>query len=618
MIKEEEILLNNSSSYEFERVEFNRIRKLYFDSFTDSSNKSSLEKIIEMKQFLQHCEIPHNSEPFVDEKDTPLLWVWDNPYIQIFENEFKEKLSLFRSKHIDLKKHFSKIFLEEDKNKSNINFKLFLALTKSFLGINHLLIPLFKSLVYMYYKNSIDYDLALKELNNAENMLVYLDPSKSTKNIFSYFVNLYKANLFIKVRKYEEAERSLTAAIKFNPKGTNAYITKCYLYTALNNYDMIRDAVNKILSIDLEKIQNAIKNNNLERFYYFLQNPSLPNIFNNNSLAPSYQIISKVLSDNFDKTITFDNIEVRINAINEIELIEFIDENQIEQVLFINHIFSDKNITNTVYFKLIIPLIEEIFLNIIDALKKNVNKKFLADLYSKIEDFNRRIKELENKKREFENELVKSKELAEKKMQESIKLFDESITNAISESELMLSNVDSVSKLNPVEALQSSMIYNFVTSIFVFIIAILANYINLDHSDVKTFSIINYLIIAGIKWAAITFLIGVVIASIYSVLVFAEKTNYQLNLKKKISQLKREKDVNIELIKKEFEKKIKNLTEETNIKIELTEKRIEELKKEKMENESSLKAKAEHMMEPIMNKINLALNPNLQNNDNPA
>lgn len=618
MIKEDEILLNNSSSYEFERVEFNRIRKLYFDSFTDSSNKSSLEKIIEMKQFLQHCEIPHNCEPFVDEKDTPLLWVWDNPYIQIFENEFKEKLSLFRSKHIDLKKHFAKIFLEEDKNKSNINFKLFLALTKSFLGINHLLIPLFKSLVYMYYKNSIDYDLALKELNNAENMLVYLDPSKSTKNIFSYFVNLYKANLFIKVRNYEEAEKSLTAAIKFNPNGINAYITKCYLYTTLNNYDIIRDAVNKILSIDLEKIQNAIKNNNLERFYYFLQNPSLPNIFNNNSLAPNYQIISKVLSDNFDKRITFDNIEVRINAIIEIELIEFIDENQIEKVLFINHIFSDKNITNTVYFKLIIPLIEEIFLNIIDVLKKNVKKKFFADLYSKIEDFNRRIKEFENKKREFENELVKSKEIAEKKMQESIKLFDESITNAISESELMLSNVDSVSKLNPVEALQSSMIYNFVTSIFVFIIAILANYINLEHSAVKTFSIINYLIIAGIKWAAITFLIGVVISSIYSVLVFAEKTNYKLSLKKKISQLKREKDVNIELIKKEFEKKIKNLTEETNTKIELTEKRIEELKKEKIENEASLKAKAEHMMEPIMNKINLALNQNPQNNDNPA
>ena len=613
MIREEEILLNASSSSELERVEFNRVRKLYFDNFT-SGNKSPAEKIIEMKQFFSNCDNPLSSEPFIDEKDTPLLWVWDNPYIITFENEFKEKLSLFRPKHIELKKHFSKIFLEEDTNKSEINLKLFLGLTKSFFGINHILIPLLKSIVFLYYKNSINYELALRELNEAENLLVYLDPSKSCKKIFTYFVNLYKSYVYFNLENWLEAEEKLNISLQTNPKGVNAHFLRCILYTKLNQQDKVEDSLNKILSVDLEKIKNALEKNNLNQFYYFLQNPTLPNIFNLNDLAASNKIINKVLSNHFDKKITFDKIELRISAINEINLVEYLDESLVSNLIFLNHIFSDKNNINSVFFKLIIPLIEKIFLDLVENLKENIKKKFYSEMYEKIGDYDRRIKEFQTKKKELEDELIKSKEQAELKMQESIKLFDESITSAISESEYLLSNVDLVSKFNPVEALQNSMIYNFITSIFVFLLANLANYFNFDYdSSSKAYSLMSYLIIEGIKWAAITFLVGIIISLIYSMLVFIEKSNYQQNLKRKIAQLKREKEFNIELIRKDFNKKISALTEEHNTKIELIDKRIEDLTKEKLENENSLKEKAEKSMEPIISKINLALNPNLEN-----
>lgn len=618
MINSEEILLNPTSSFELDRAEFNRIRKLYFDNFAIGS-KSPTEKIIEMKQFFSNCEIPWSCEPFIDEKDVPLLWVWDNPYILAFENEFKEKLSLFRSKHIELKRHFSKIFLEEDKNKSETNLRLFLGLTKSFFGINHILIPLLKSIVFLFNKNSINYELALKELDEAENLIVYLDPTKSCKKIFTYFVNLYKAYAFNNLGNWLETEEKLNIALLTNPKGVNALFLSCGLFTKLNQPQKVEDSLNKILNLDLEKIKGALEKNNLSQFYYFLQNPTLPNIFNYNYLVPSYKTINKVLSSNFDKKITFDKIELRISAINEINLIEYLDESLVSNLIFLNHLFSDKNNINTVFFKLIIPTIEKIFLNLVENLKENVKKKFYAELYSKIEDFDRRIKEFQTRKYELEDELLKSKEQAEKKMQESIKLFDESITSAISDAENLLSNIDLIPKFNPFEALQNSMIYNFIISIAVFILAILANYFNLDSiSNTNANSLMSYLIINGIKWAAITFLIGVAISFIYSMMVFVEKSNYQLNLKRKIAQLKREKDLNIDLIRKDFNKKISALTEEHNTKIELIDKRIEELKKEKLESENTLIAKAEKNMEPIVNKINQALNPNLEINNEPS
>jgi len=613
LIKEDEILSSESLSFEAERLEFSRIRKLYFENFI-SGNRSAAEKILEMKHFFSNFENPLNYEPFIDEADIPLLWSWDNPYIIAFENELKEKLSLFRSKHIDLKKHFSKIFLEEDKNKKEINLKLFLGLTKSFFGINHILIPLLKSIVFLYNKSSINYDLALKELNDSENMLVYLDPSKSCKKVFTYLINLYKAYAYNKIGSYNEAEERINICLYSNPNGINIHFFRCNFYTKLNQFDKVEDSLNKIVSLDLEKIKNALDKNNLNQFYYSLQNPTLPNIFNFNNLASINEIINKVLSTNFDKKITFDNLEKRISAINEINLVEYLDDTFIEKIIFLNHIFSDKNNINTVFFKLIIPIVEEKFLNLVENLKENVKKNYYAELYSKLNDYDKRIRELNNKKNELSEELIKLKEQAEKKMQESIKLFDESISNAIAESEQLLSNVDLESKLNPFEALQNSMIYNFISSIFVFLLAIFANYINIDNNlSGKVYSVMSYLIIEGIKWAAITFLIGIVISLAYAIFVFIEKTNFQQNLKRKIAQLKKEKEFNIDLIRKDFNKKISALTEENNSKRELYEKRIEELRKEKLETENSLKAKAEQNMQPIMDKINLALNPTLNN-----
>jgi len=609
LLEQNDLIFNiqDEGKSEFEKAEFNRIKRLYFETFL-SGNKTPTEKIIEMKQFYANCDAPYNSEPFVLEQDTPFLWVWDNPYIITFENEFKEKLSLFRAKHIDLKRHFAKIFLEEDKSKKETNLKLFLGIAKSFFGINHILIPLFKALVFLFNKSSINYSLALKELDEAESMLVYLDPKKSSKNVFKYFVHLYKAFCLMKQQNWIEADDNLTCALLSNPNGINAYFARLYIYTATNNSIGIEDALNKILSYDIEKIKVPISKNNLAQFYYFLQNPTLPNIFNIIFLASSNKIINKVLAANFEKKISFDNLEQRIAAINEINFVDYIDEKFVDEMIFLNHIFTDKNSINQVYFYLIIPILEEKFLKLVENLKENIKKKHYADLLSKISEYDRRIKEYDLKKNEIEDETIKSKAEIEKRMQESIKLFDESITNAINESEALLSSVDTEPKLNAFEAFQNSMIYNFVASLLVFVIAALANYLNSDYLNSNSYSLASYLIINGIKWAAITFLVGVVISIFYSFFIVLEKTSYRLNLKKKIAQLKREKEFNIEIIRKDFQKKISALEEEKIQRIDSINKKIEELKKEKSENENSLKAKADKIIKPLMDKINIALN----------
>ncbi|MGQ9847649.1 MAG: hypothetical protein ACUVQP_09150, partial [Bacteroidales bacterium] len=104
-------------------IDFNRMKKNYFDFYLNRK-KSFNEKLNDFKKFFA-LQLPVNlGELFVPENQTHILWMFDNPSMIAYENELKEKLSLFKIKHLNLKKYFYKVFTSEDNQKREINVNL--------------------------------------------------------------------------------------------------------------------------------------------------------------------------------------------------------------------------------------------------------------------------------------------------------------------------------------------------------------------------------------------------------------------------------------------------------------------------------------------------------------
>ncbi|MCL6494088.1 MAG: hypothetical protein K6T54_04830 [Ignavibacterium sp.] len=584
-------------------IDFNRMKKNYFDFYLNRK-KSFNEKLNDFKKFFS-LQLPVNlGELFVPENQTYILWMFDNPSVLAYENELKEKLSLFKIKHLNLKKYFYKVFTSEDNQKREINVNLFLGTVKSFYGINHFFVPFYKAIVFLYGVKNPDPLLALEELKKAESMLVNLELSQKSKQELSYYLNLYSAYAHQKIAQYDSAMEYLNAAIDVNPFGVTARYYLLQNSLLLNDVDQANHLTEKLFKLDLERLKYALDECNALIFDYCITNPLTPYFFVSNEFAPIGSVLEKLITISLSHQISGEILEKKLNNILNLRYDDYYDQELKNNLNFLKYIFLEQKNISSPLFKMILPEVEKKFTSSVEKLKTLIREKSLENCYQELKAYDEIIEDSIKSKEHLEKEIVESKEDLQKKLAASIKAVEEYTTSAIQETEYNLAHAHELDKFNPTVAFNNAMIYNLIVSVIVFIIGAIAGYFNNSHiSSMEFYEMFSSILITGAKWTSITFIFGVFVATGISVFVLAEKATYKQNLKRKINELKKEKELSIDLLKKEAARKEKSITENFNERIEYYKRRIEDLRKEKAEREKHLKLKAEESIKPLIEKI---------------
>uniref|UniRef100_A0A832G6T2 Tetratricopeptide repeat protein n=1 Tax=Ignavibacterium album TaxID=591197 RepID=A0A832G6T2_9BACT len=584
-------------------IDFNRMKKNYFDFYLNRK-KSFNEKLNDFKKFFS-LQLPVNlGELFVPENQTQILWMFDNPSVLAYENELKEKLSLFKIKHLNLKKYFYKVFTSEDNQKREINVNLFLGTVKSFYGINHFFVPFYKAIVFLYGVKNPDPLLALEELKKAESMLVNLELSQKTKQELSYYLNLYSAYAHQKIAQYESAMEYLNAAIDVNPFGVTARYYLLQNSLLLNDLEQANHLTDKLFKLDLERLKYALDECNALIFDYCITNPLTPYFFVSNEFAPIGSVLEKLITISLSHQIAGEILEQKLNNILNLRYDDYYDQELKNNLNFLKYIFLEQKNISSPFFKMILPEIEKKFTSSAEKLKTLIREKALENCYQELKAYDEIIEDSIKSKEHLEKEIVESREDLQKKLAASIKAVEEYTTSAIQETEYNLAHAHEMDKFNPTVAFNNAMIYNLIVSVIVFIIGAIAGYFNNSHiSSMEFYEMFSSILITGAKWTSITFIFGVFVAAGISVFVLAEKATYKQNLKRKINELKKEKELSIDLLKKEAARKEKSITENFNERIEYYKRRIEDVRKEKAEREKHLKSKAEESIKPFIEKI---------------
>jgi len=584
-------------------IDFNRMKKNYFDFYLNRK-KSFNEKLNDFKKFFS-LQLPVNlGELFVPENQTYILWMFDNPSVLAYENELKEKLSLFKIKHLNLKKYFYKVFTSEDNQKREINVNLFLGTVKSFYGINHFFVPFYKAIVFLYGVKNPDPLLSLEELKKAESMLVNLELSQKTKQELSYYLNIYSAYAHQKIAQYESAMEYLNAAIDVNPFGITARYYLLQNSLLLNDLEQANHLTEKLFKLDLERLKYALDECNALIFDYCITNPLTPYFFVSNEFAPIGAVLEKLITINLSHQIAGEILEKKLNNILNLRYDDYYDQELKNNLNFLKYIFLEQKNISSPFFKMILPEVEKKFTSSVEKLKTLIREKALENCYQELKAYDEIIEDSLKSKEHLEKEIVESKEDLQKKLAASIKAVEEYTTSAIQETEYHLAHAHEMDKFNPTVAFNNTMIYNLIVSVIVFIIGAIAGYFNNSHiSSMEFYEMFSSVLITGAKWTSITFIFGVFVAAGISVFVLAEKATYKQNLKRKINELKKEKELSIDLLKKEAARKEKSITENFNERIEYYKRRVEDLRQEKAEREKHLKSKAEESIKPLIEKI---------------
>lgn len=148
------------------------------------------------------------------------------------------------------------------------------------------------------------------------------------------------------------------------------------------------------------------------------------------------------------------------------------------------------------------------------------------------------------------------------------------------------------------------MSYNVVVSIIVFIIGGIAGYFNnSSYFENDFYLMLGRVVLTGVKWSSLTFVIGFFISVFISGLVVFDRSNEKQKLEKRTVELQKQKEMSIDMIKKEAEQKQKALSDGYLERIESHRKKIEDTKREKERQEPLLIVQAEEQLVPFTEKL---------------
>jgi biopolymer transport protein ExbB/TolQ len=245
---------------------------------------------------------------------------------------------------------------------------------------------------------------------------------------------------------------------------------------------------------------------------------------------------------------------------------------------------------------------------IIKELIGNIELKFEKTIDDLLKRYDEKISENQELLRNLEskNESILQKE--EKRYQKLLSDFEANVSEEIKFFEEKLEDFESNSYQSTFDTIKTSLVYNFLFSSFVLLSGGFAEYTNSYVNDIANVgSLFAILIMGGLKWGVITFIIGIII-SVFMVINNVHKKYVQKNsYLKRISNLNALKEKGKADLKKQYEDRKNSQNKKYTVtKQNLTEE-IEAYKKSKAEEREKLKEKFKEDQSALQKPLEMLL-----------
>jgi hypothetical protein len=298
------------------------------------------------------------------------------------------------------------------------------------------------------------------------------------------------------------------------------------------------------------------------------------------------------------------NLFNRLDKLKKFELEEYYSDETKQAVKFFYDISEQHSDNQNIFLSFASEYVNRRFHEILDDILDNLKEKFYDNYNRVMSLYQKSIEESETLTEQYSKEVDDIKAGMKKKLATSIQQIEEYVKDELWEVEERKKNLNYQNKFDPAVSFRSSMSYNVFVSIIVFIIGGAAGYFNnSNYFDNDFYVMLGSIILTGVKWSALTFVIGFFISVFISGLVLFDRSNEKQRLERRTLELQKQKEISIDMLKKEAEQKQKALSEGYLERIETHKKKIEDIKKEKARQEPLLIAEAEEQLAPFKEKL---------------
>lgn len=596
-------LLDNK--FEIDAIKFNKLKHLYFKSFIKKNDTYlNFLKIGSRHYAFQFPE--EIDEVFLIKENAPLFWLLESPLLtnceKVFNDSSNGNTNYDRN---EIKKNFTKWVIATESNQRKIFAALTVKEVKSSLSTLTFIEQIYYALILIFeetIKNSVK---ALEELEKAQTLVDESTFSSEVKSELTYFVMLYKGYAQLALGNYEDAATELSFAIDIKVNGINAKFYYAYISALQKREDFTKAQIKEILDYDITRLKHAINCNSIVMLNFFLTNPVLPEITNYYEFAPFTDYISiDLIENNVDHKKVLTTFNMRLTELKKLELDEFYNEESWQTVKFLHEVYDQHGHDHSIFLSFVVGYINDRFHNVIQDIHQKVKEKIYANYDRVMGIYQKTIEDSEKLTEQYKHEVEEIKTSLQKKLAASVQQIEEYVKDELWQVEERKKNLVYQPKFDPAVSFRNSMSYNVFVSIIVFIIGGIAGYFNGSDYFVNDFYVLlGNIILTGVKWSALTFVIGFFISGLISGLVVFDRSNEKQKLEKRTLELQKQREMSIDILKKETEQKQKALSEGYLERIESHKKKIEDIKREKSRQEPILIAEAEEQLAPFTEKL---------------
>lgn len=551
-------------------------------------------------------------ELFINHETASYYWLCDTPALlkaeEWLRNESRNKSALLED-YRTIKEFYNKwALLKTDQEKRYFALSISKLAEKDTLK-NNFLKQILYSAVLSFDNKMFASEKALELNTSAASAIKQSSLEEPVKNELLYVLRIFAGLVYLKQRIYDQAAICFSEAGNIKPTGITARYYNAYAEKMQGNRELCLLILAEIPDYDKELMDFAVNSNNLPFLYYILKNAFTYHILREMEFADLFDDIQAMILEKVDVNKTdVEKIGELLGNMNELHLHEFYCDELKQSVSFLEKLLQNFSGNANHLLNLCYTPLRQKYEQIADLLLKAIENRSNQEIFEKLSRYDDGINDNLEAVKHLTVELEELKKHLKKKLEDAIQYIEKSIKDNIAVLERRIENIHNEKKFNPRSTFNSLMLYNFIITLIVFVIGGFSGCYRGSIDNVYDFrDVMSTVVLSGVKWSAITFLLGMIIAFLASGFAVVEKMNEKSNLSRRIDLLRSQLDREIETLRRENDKKMISLSENFHDRIEEHKKNVDSLRKEKEENYSQLQAKAKEHIEKNRTAIYTAL-----------
>lgn len=546
-------------------------------------------------------------EIFIPFSEAPVFWIYESSLLSQIEEFMKFNLvrGSYNELHKSIKENYSKWVTTKLKSEKDYYATLTINFIERDINKHNVFKLIIKAIILTYQSTFYKPSQALEILSSVLALLNTIRLNDQAKTELKYILNLYTGFIHMKENSLEKANIAFSNAIEVKPQGSTAKIYCALTEINLGKEDTALYLLKDVFSYDVHRLTLAIKTNNSGMFSYFYRNAFFYNIFQEKDFIKVQNILGSFLAEK--RIYNSNNLEeckARLDSLKTKKLEEYYDDEIVKSISFFEKIIQNYSASKNTLLISLIPEFHQKYESIVDSIVAKIKNKYYREVHEKVSTFDEIIKENASAEKHLINELENLKIKAKENLADSIRNLNETFDIETHLLERKIEDLPNMDRFNPRISMTNNMTYNIIIAFVVFFIGGISGYSNKVVHDTSEFnSIFSYVLIAGTKWGAISFIIGIIISTIISGIILVERSDMKHKLLRKISQLKIEKEKLISEQKEISAHREKIMIESMNSSIKQHRKRVDELLIQKEEMQKILMKEAEEKINVIIEQL---------------